>query len=85
MRFQIGAGGWCCGSLSIPASTILEAQCNLVTGEIEGEIRWGGSVVRPPLPIDCVALDTDSATQMAEWYPAHSITCSNVRRAFVPT
>jgi hypothetical protein len=70
MRFMLREP-WACGSASIPASTILEAPCHAVTGALDGEIRWQGHLVRPPLPLSTMALDTDAATQLLVWYPAH--------------
>jgi hypothetical protein len=59
---------WCCGSASIPSGTVLEGPCHVVTGELDGPIVWQGHVVRPPLPLSAIALDTDAATQMQDWY-----------------
>jgi hypothetical protein len=75
---------WACGGASIPASSVLEAPANIVTGALDGEIRWQGWTVRPPLPLDAIALDTDSATQMQVWYPAylhHQLQCAPGVRA----
>jgi hypothetical protein len=63
---------WACGSLSIPAGTVLTAEAHVVTGAINSAVLWQGVMpVKLPLPTTAEALDSDAANALREMYPRY--------------